>query len=267
MRAHRLNVTIPEDHQLSVGLPGDFPPGPAEVIVLTEVPGAGNVVRLLRQPGLGTFGRRLRAPSDRYREAQLVAPDGPPPRDGRPEPWPPQPQPRRSLTMSFSMPSISITVIVVRISFHELTLLHFVWTDSRWRASRDGRWERRRLAGSSSRRDGGDAARPGAGRMPALPAGRCAPFTELVVIGAVGTVGNRPRPAAGGRFSKRLWETGRDPPQAGGFPRRLWEGGGKCGRDRPKAVRAFRGPSTSAGSRGSFHSPMLAATSRRFHTK
>jgi hypothetical protein len=46
MRAHRLNVTIPEDHQLSVGLPGDFPPGPAEVIVLTEVPGAGNVVRL-----------------------------------------------------------------------------------------------------------------------------------------------------------------------------------------------------------------------------
>ena len=51
-------------------------------------------------------------------------------------------------------------------------------------------------------------------------------------------VGNRPRPAKGGRFSKAV------------------VGGLREGRDdRPKAGRAFRGPSTSAGSHGSFHSP------------
>jgi hypothetical protein len=46
MRAHRLNVTIAEDHQLLVDLPGDFPPGPAEVIILTEIPETKNIVRL-----------------------------------------------------------------------------------------------------------------------------------------------------------------------------------------------------------------------------
>lgn len=37
MHAHKLKVTIPEDHRLklAVDLPADFPPGPAEVIVLT----------------------------------------------------------------------------------------------------------------------------------------------------------------------------------------------------------------------------------------
>ncbi|HKV11655.1 MAG TPA: hypothetical protein VJ725_26150 [Thermoanaerobaculia bacterium] len=36
MRAHKLKVTIPQDHQLEIAvrLPEDFPPGPAEVIVL-----------------------------------------------------------------------------------------------------------------------------------------------------------------------------------------------------------------------------------------
>ena len=36
MHAHKLKVTIPEDHRLklAVDLPADFPPGPAEVIVL-----------------------------------------------------------------------------------------------------------------------------------------------------------------------------------------------------------------------------------------
>ncbi len=46
MRAHRLNVTVPEDHQLRVDLPGDVPPGPAEIIVLTEIPQTRTVVRL-----------------------------------------------------------------------------------------------------------------------------------------------------------------------------------------------------------------------------
>lgn len=34
MKAHKLKVTVPEDHQLEIRLPDDFPPGPAEVIVL-----------------------------------------------------------------------------------------------------------------------------------------------------------------------------------------------------------------------------------------
>ena len=36
MHAHKLKVTIPNNHrlQLAVDLPSDFPPGPAEVIVL-----------------------------------------------------------------------------------------------------------------------------------------------------------------------------------------------------------------------------------------
>lgn len=40
MQAHRLKVTIPEDHQLEIAvrLPENFPSGPAEVIVLSEPP-------------------------------------------------------------------------------------------------------------------------------------------------------------------------------------------------------------------------------------
>lgn len=34
MRAHKLNVTVPADHEISIRLPDDFPPGPAEIIVL-----------------------------------------------------------------------------------------------------------------------------------------------------------------------------------------------------------------------------------------
>jgi hypothetical protein len=34
MQAHRQTVTVPEDHQLEIRLPADFPAGPAEVIVL-----------------------------------------------------------------------------------------------------------------------------------------------------------------------------------------------------------------------------------------
>ncbi len=36
MHAHRLKVTIPEDHRVEVRLPDDFPQGPAEVIFLTS---------------------------------------------------------------------------------------------------------------------------------------------------------------------------------------------------------------------------------------
>ncbi|PYQ62363.1 MAG: hypothetical protein DMF53_13155 [Acidobacteria bacterium] len=34
MQAHKQTVTVPEDHQLEIRLPADFPAGPAEVIVL-----------------------------------------------------------------------------------------------------------------------------------------------------------------------------------------------------------------------------------------
>lgn len=38
MQAHKVKVTIPEDHQLEIRLPDDFPSGPAEVIVLATRP-------------------------------------------------------------------------------------------------------------------------------------------------------------------------------------------------------------------------------------
>jgi hypothetical protein len=36
MQAHKQAVTVPEDHQLEIRLPADFPAGPAEVIVLAS---------------------------------------------------------------------------------------------------------------------------------------------------------------------------------------------------------------------------------------
>lgn len=36
MRAYKQQVTIQGDHQLEIHLPEDFPPGPAEVIVLSS---------------------------------------------------------------------------------------------------------------------------------------------------------------------------------------------------------------------------------------
>lgn len=43
MQAHKLKVTVPEDHQLEILLPDDFPPGPAEVIVLASPSGKSAV--------------------------------------------------------------------------------------------------------------------------------------------------------------------------------------------------------------------------------
>jgi hypothetical protein len=71
-----------------------------------------------------------------------------------------------------------------------------------------------------------------------------------------GTVENRPATARGGRFSKRLWETDRDPPRAGGFPRWLWEGGGKgaaTGRRPGRFLPAFHSHRQAR----QFHSPPL----------
>lgn len=46
MYAHKAKVMVMKDHSLSVALPEDFPEGPAEVIVLTDVTPAKRVVRL-----------------------------------------------------------------------------------------------------------------------------------------------------------------------------------------------------------------------------
>ena len=35
MHAYKLNVTVSADHEIAIRLPDDFPPGPAEVIVLS----------------------------------------------------------------------------------------------------------------------------------------------------------------------------------------------------------------------------------------
>ena len=36
MRAHKLTVDVPADHKVELRLPADFPPGPAEIIVLAS---------------------------------------------------------------------------------------------------------------------------------------------------------------------------------------------------------------------------------------
>jgi len=46
MYAHKLDVTVPPDHRLAVELPPDFPPGPAEIIVLSTTRREGHLVKL-----------------------------------------------------------------------------------------------------------------------------------------------------------------------------------------------------------------------------
>jgi hypothetical protein len=56
MHAHKLSITVPADHEVAIRLPDDFPPGPAEVIVLaTRTPSEPSraVRRLEPHPVLG----------------------------------------------------------------------------------------------------------------------------------------------------------------------------------------------------------------------
>ncbi len=62
MRAHKVKVTIPINHELAVRLPDDFPAGPAEVIVLAGSADERRTVKL----------------------AGVLAPDVPPPEDADP---------------------------------------------------------------------------------------------------------------------------------------------------------------------------------------
>ena len=59
MHAHKLKVTIPPDHEVAIRLPDDFPPGPAEVIVLAaskpKESGVAGPKRLERHPVLGAI--------------------------------------------------------------------------------------------------------------------------------------------------------------------------------------------------------------------
>ena len=36
MFAHRIRITVPENHEITVRLPSEVPPGEAEIIVLTD---------------------------------------------------------------------------------------------------------------------------------------------------------------------------------------------------------------------------------------
>jgi hypothetical protein len=59
MRAYKLEVNVPSDHRLAVELPADFPPGPAEVIVLSAGRGGRGVIKLAGVLG-GSSGDALR---------------------------------------------------------------------------------------------------------------------------------------------------------------------------------------------------------------
>jgi len=45
MYAHKFRVNVEPDHPLAIRLPNDFPPGPAEVIILAESRAAREVKR------------------------------------------------------------------------------------------------------------------------------------------------------------------------------------------------------------------------------
>ncbi|WP_162143946.1 hypothetical protein [Sorangium cellulosum] len=51
MHAYKLNVNVADDHRIAVELPEDFPPGPAEVIVLAVTPTERRLVRVLGSLG------------------------------------------------------------------------------------------------------------------------------------------------------------------------------------------------------------------------
>ncbi len=54
MQAHRVRVTIPENHKVTIEVPTEFPTGEAEVIVLSNIP-AGRAV-----PANTGFANRFR---------------------------------------------------------------------------------------------------------------------------------------------------------------------------------------------------------------
>jgi hypothetical protein len=58
VQVYKQQMTIPEDHQLEIRLPQDFPAGPAEVIVLATLPPVdGNRALLAALEDLRTMER------------------------------------------------------------------------------------------------------------------------------------------------------------------------------------------------------------------
>ncbi|WP_437760511.1 hypothetical protein [Sorangium sp. So ce1389] len=47
MKAHKLDVNVADDRRIAITLPEDFPPGPAEVIVLAVPPTVRRLARVL----------------------------------------------------------------------------------------------------------------------------------------------------------------------------------------------------------------------------
>jgi len=70
MQAHKQTVTVPEDHQLEIRLPADFPAGPAEVIVLAS-PSEAQVLDETRQEMLRVV-QKLRAFKPTPEEERVV---------------------------------------------------------------------------------------------------------------------------------------------------------------------------------------------------
>jgi hypothetical protein len=68
VHAHKLKVTIPEDHRVEVQLPDDFPEGPAEIIVLATR-SAGDASHLSAQ-------QRMLAILAELRSVQLTPEEG-----------------------------------------------------------------------------------------------------------------------------------------------------------------------------------------------
>jgi len=62
--AVKIDIVIPEDHRLEITLPAELPPGPAEVIVLSESirPGKGELRPIGIDVGKGKIAEDFDAP-------------------------------------------------------------------------------------------------------------------------------------------------------------------------------------------------------------
>ena len=61
MHAHKMTVTVPENHEVTVKLPSDFPTGEVEIIVLSPLARAEGVRTALPEVGevSAAFGHRF----------------------------------------------------------------------------------------------------------------------------------------------------------------------------------------------------------------
>lgn len=74
MQAHKMRVVIPENHQLELHLPSDFPVGQADVIVITDSTPSPQAVRS-GQEAAREFGEWLKALHQRLPPAPILPPE------------------------------------------------------------------------------------------------------------------------------------------------------------------------------------------------